>query len=50
MLCGKEKFDPEAVYQQEFYLCGNCTMFWLTDYMRRIKSRVIRMLPWNWRQ
>jgi hypothetical protein len=49
MLCGKEKLAPEATYEQEFYLCGHCTVFWLTDYVRRLKSRVIGMLPWNWR-
>jgi hypothetical protein len=47
MLCGKEKFDPEAAHLQEFYLCGDCTRFWLTDYLRRLKSRVIAMLSWK---
>jgi hypothetical protein len=49
MLCGKEKFDPEASYEQQFYLCGSCTRFWFTDYVRRLKSRLVAMLPWNWR-
>jgi hypothetical protein len=48
MLCGKEKFHPGDLHEpQEFYLCGNCTQFWLTDYLRRLKSRVITMLTWN---
>jgi hypothetical protein len=46
---GKEKFEPEALHEQEFYLCRNSTVFWFTDYMRRLRSRVITMLPWNWR-
>jgi hypothetical protein len=49
MLCGKEKYHPETLPEQEFYLCGDCSRFWLTDYLRRLKSRIIAMLPWNWR-
>jgi hypothetical protein len=48
MLCGKEKFDPEAFDSQDFYLCWNCSIFWFTDYMRRLKAHVIAMFPWNW--
>jgi hypothetical protein len=35
MLCGKEKLDPEAHPSQEFYLCLDCSTFWLTDHLRR---------------
>jgi hypothetical protein len=45
MLCGMEKVDPEATHEQQFYLCGNCAIFWLTDYVRRLKARVTKMLP-----
>jgi hypothetical protein len=47
MLCGKEKHDPESVYGQDFYLCWNCSLFWLADYTRRLKSRLAAMLPWR---
>jgi hypothetical protein len=47
MLCGKEKFDPEAFESQDVYLCWNCSIFWFTDYMRRLKSRVLAMFSWN---
>ena len=47
MLCGREKYDPDTVYGQDFYLCWNCTVFWLTDYLRRLKSRLVAMLPWH---
>jgi hypothetical protein len=40
MLCGKEKFDPEARPEQEFYLCWDCARFWLADYLRRVRMRI----------
>jgi hypothetical protein len=49
MMCGKEKYQPDALIEQEFYLCGDCTGFWLTDYLRRLRSRLAAWLPWNWR-
>ncbi len=39
MLCGKEGEYPEDL-RQEFYLCGDCTKFWLFDYLRRLKARI----------
>jgi hypothetical protein len=39
----KEKFEPEALHEQD--LCRNCTVFWFTDYLRRLKSRAITILP-----
>jgi hypothetical protein len=47
MMCGREKFDPETVPEQEFYLCWDCAKFWFADYLRRLKARFFALLPWN---
>jgi hypothetical protein len=47
MMCGREKFDPEALPEQEFYLCWDCAKFWFADYLRRLKARFFALLPWN---
>jgi hypothetical protein len=44
MLCGKEKLDPEAHPDQEFYLCWDCSRFWLGDYLRRVRVRIAHWL------
>ena len=49
MLCGKKGYLAEPAPQQEFYLCGDCTRFWLADYWRRLKSGLVALLPRNWR-
>jgi hypothetical protein len=46
MLCGKEWLHPDPAPCQEFYLCADCTKFWLADYLRRLKSRVAGWLRW----
>jgi hypothetical protein len=47
MLCGKERLDPDAPSSQEFYLCSDCSTFWLRDYLRRLKARILSVLPWK---
>ena len=47
MLCGKEKFHDEALPEQEFYLCWNCSMFWFADSLRRFGARVSAWWPWK---
>ena len=41
MMCGEEWLHPDALPEQEFYLCSDCSRFWLTDYLRRLKARII---------
>jgi hypothetical protein len=41
MMCGKEGEYPQES-NQEFYLCFDCSRFWLTDYLRRLKARIAR--------
>jgi hypothetical protein len=40
MLCGKEKLEPEARPEQEFYLCWDCARFWPIDYVRRVRASI----------
>lgn len=39
IVCGKE-FRPQEL-NQEFYLCSECSTFWLSDYLRRLKARIV---------
>jgi len=41
MMCGKEKFFDDVPSNQEFYLCFDCSKFWLTDYLQRLKARIV---------
>jgi hypothetical protein len=41
MMCGKEKVFHDVQPEQEFYLCFDCSKFWLTDYLRRLKARIV---------
>lgn len=47
MLCGKESLDPDAHPSQDFYLCSDCSRFWLADYLRLLKARILSVLPWK---
>jgi hypothetical protein len=47
MLCGKETLNPDAYPGQEFYLCSDCSAFWLADYLRRLKARILSIFPWK---
>jgi hypothetical protein len=41
MMCGKEWLHPDALPEQEFYLCFDCSRFWLFNYLRRLKAGII---------
>jgi hypothetical protein len=47
ILCGKETLNPDAYPSQEFYLCSDCSAFWLADYLRRLEARILSIFPWK---
>ena len=39
LMCGKEWTVLEPAVQT-YFLCRDCTGFWLTDYFRRLRFRI----------
>jgi hypothetical protein len=43
MMCGREKFDPEANPEREFYLCWDCAKFWFADLSQAAQGALLRV-------